>query len=65
MAKEVIEGCSDAVLEGFLVKTRPLLVHLLPEPDDENVVTVAGIVSNNYNYIIYKLYLYIKESIYL
>ena len=46
MAKEIIEGCSDVVLEDFLVKTRPLLVHLLPEPDDEDALTVAGIVSN-------------------
>ena len=45
MAKKPIEGCSDEMLEDFLVKARPLLIRLFPEPDDEDTVTAAGIVS--------------------
>ena len=46
MANETIEGCPDAVLEDFLVKIRPLLIHLAPEPDNDEDLTAAGIVSD-------------------
>ena len=45
MANETIDGCSDEVLEAFLIQSRALLIHIVPEPDDIDEVTAAGIVS--------------------
>ena len=45
MANETIDGCSDEVVEAFLIQSRALLIHIVPEPDDIDKVTAAGIVS--------------------
>ena len=45
MANETIDGCSDEDLEAFLIQSRALLIHIVPEPDDIDEVTAAGIVS--------------------
>ena len=44
VANETIDGCSDEVLEAFLIQSRALLIHIVPEPDDNDKETVAGIV---------------------
>ena len=44
VANETIEGCSDEMLEAFLIHSRALLIHVLPEPDDIDAITAAGIV---------------------
>ena len=42
---EHIDECTDEELEDFLRRSRPLVIHLIPEPDDYNFKTDAGIVS--------------------
>ena len=44
--EQPIDGCTDQELELFLKKSRSLIVHLLPEPDDYNQTTNAGIVGS-------------------
>ena len=39
--------CTDKELESFLGKARPLLIQLLPEPDDYDLPTDAGFVSED------------------
>ena len=46
VARERID-CTDEELESFLGKARPLLIQLLPEPDDYNLITDAGFVSEH------------------
>ena len=45
VAGEHIDECSDEEMEEFLVRAQPLLINLVPEPDDYNLQTVAGFVS--------------------
>ena len=45
VAGEPLEGCTDEDIEDFLQKSRVLLIHLLPEPDNFDLPTVAGFVS--------------------
>ena len=51
VANETIDGCPDEVLEAFLIQSRALLIHILPEPDDSDKETAAGIVRGVYIYI--------------
>ena len=44
VANETIDGCSDKVLEAFLIQSRALLIHIGPEADDNDEATDAGIV---------------------
>lgn len=44
MANETLEGCPDEVLEDFLIQSRAQMIHILPEPDDIDSITDAGIV---------------------
>jgi len=44
MANETLEGCPDEVLEDFLIQSRTHMIHNLPEPDDIDIITDAGIV---------------------
>ena len=44
VAKEHLEECSDQELEDFLLKSHALIIHLVPEPDDWNRPTAAGLV---------------------
>jgi len=44
MANETLEGCPDEVLEDFLIQSRAHMIHNLPEPDDIDIITDAGIV---------------------
>lgn len=44
MANETLEGCPDEVLEDFLIQSRAHMIHILPEPDDIDSITDAGIV---------------------
>ena len=44
-AGEHIDECTDQEIEEFLEQSRALVIHLLPEPDDYNLITDAGIVS--------------------
>ena len=44
VAKERLEECSDQELEEFLLKSHALIIHLVPEPDDWNRPTAAGLV---------------------
>ena len=46
VAQETID-CTDDELELFLGQARPLLIQLLPEPDDYNLTTDAGLVSGD------------------
>ena len=43
VANETLE-CSDQELEEFLLKSHALTIHLVPEPDDWNHLTAAGLV---------------------
>ena len=45
VAGEHIDECTDEELEEFLRRSRPLVIHLIPEPDDYDLETDAGIVS--------------------
>ena len=45
VAGENIDECSDEELEDFLIRAKPLLINLVPEPDDYDEKTVAGYVS--------------------
>ena len=45
IAGEPLDECTDKELEEFLWQARPLTIHLLPEPDDHDIPTVAGFVS--------------------
>ena len=45
VAGEKIEECTDDELEVFLQKARPLIIQLVPEPDDHDMITDANIVS--------------------
>ena len=45
VAGEHIDGCTDEEVEQFLIRAQPLLVNLIPEPDDYDLQTVAGFVS--------------------
>ena len=45
VAKEHLEECSDLELEEFLLKSHALLIHLVPEPDDWDNLTAAGLVT--------------------
>ena len=40
-----LEDCTDEELELFLFKSRGLMAHIVPEPDDFDSPTSAGIVS--------------------
>ena len=44
-AGEHIDECTDEEIETFLEQSRALVIHLLPEPDDYNQKTDAGMVS--------------------
>lgn len=44
VANETLDGCTDEMLEDFLAKSRALLLHILPEPDNSSIATTAGIV---------------------
>ena len=44
VAGEFIDTCTDKEIEDFIERARPLLIHLIPEPDDYNLTTTAGIV---------------------
>ena len=44
VAEERLEECSDQELEEFLLRSRALLIHLVPEPDDWHYLTAAGLV---------------------
>ena len=48
VAKEHLEECSDQELEEFLLKSKALIIHLVPEPDDWNHMTIAGLVITQY-----------------
>ena len=45
VAGEHIDGCTDDELEAFIGNARPLLLNILPEPDDYDAVADAGYVS--------------------
>ena len=47
VAREPLDGCSDAVLEDFLRRSRALIIQMIPEPDDFDFPTAAGFVSGN------------------
>jgi gamma-aminobutyric acid type B receptor len=51
VAKEHLEECSDQELEDFLLKSHALIIHLVPEPDDWNRLTVAGLSTTDFNTI--------------
>ena len=44
VAKEHLEECSDQELEEFLLKSHALVMRFVPEPDDWNYLTAAGLV---------------------
>ncbi|CAI8046144.1 Gamma-aminobutyric acid type B receptor subunit 2 [Geodia barretti] len=48
VAGEHIDECSDEEMEEFLVRAQPLLINLVPEPDDYNLQTVAGFSSREF-----------------
>ena len=48
VAGESLEGCTDEMLEKFLIQSRPLLIHTTPEPDSDHDTTISGIVSHMY-----------------
>ena len=39
-----LDECTDKDLENFLIMSRPLTMHMLPEPDGEDAPTDAGFV---------------------
>ena len=45
VAGEHIDGCTDEEMEQFLIRAQPLLISLVSEPDDSDLQTVAGFVS--------------------
>ena len=45
MVGDHLEECTDEELEDFLQRSRALVLHLLPEPDDYALPTTAGFVS--------------------
>lgn len=45
VAQEHIDECTDKELEEFLKKALPLLINVLPQPDDYDIKTSAEIVS--------------------
>ena len=45
VAGEHIDECTDEELEDFLRRSRSLVIHLIPEPDDYNLKRGAWIVS--------------------
>ena len=55
MAKEHIDECTDEELEEFLKKAQPVLINLVPEPDDYDLPTSAGFVSRHctHNSVVY------------
>ena len=57
VAKEHLEECSDQELEEFLLlKSHALIIHLVPEPDDWNHPTVAGLVyTTNTTIMLYEI----------
>ena len=54
VAKEHLEECSDQELEEFLLKSKALIIHLVPEPDDWNHKTIAGLVITQYTMYNYR-----------
>ena len=57
VAGEHIDGCSDEEMEQFLIRVQPLLIDVVPEPDDYDQHTVAGFVSGNHSILLsYTLY---------
>ena len=40
-----LEDCTDEELEQFLVDSRAIMAHIVPEPDDLDSPSSAGIVS--------------------
>ena len=47
VAGEHIDRCTDEEMEKFLIRAQPLLIDVVPEPDDYDQQTVAGFVSGN------------------
>ena len=41
---EFLEGCSDDMLEEFLVNSRIHEIHAIQEADDKNAITISGMV---------------------
>ena len=45
IAGDHLDECTDEELEEFLGKSRVVMLHIAPEPDDFDKITVAGFVS--------------------
>ena len=43
---EPLEGCSNDMLEDFLIKSRAHVINILPEADDHDEITASGMVNN-------------------
>ena len=52
VAGEHLDACTDEELEDFLRKSRALIIHRFPEPDDHDLPTVAKFVSRDYGLFI-------------
>ena len=44
--REYLDGCSDEFLSDFLLKSRAHVLHILPEADDRNAITISGMVKD-------------------
>ena len=44
VTKVHLDECTDEELEEFLRKSRAIVIHVVPEADDEDAITAAGLV---------------------
>ena len=47
IASDHLDECTEEELNNFLILARPLIMHIIPEPDDEDVPTDTGFVRND------------------
>ena len=55
-----LEGCSDEMLEEFLIKSRAFMIHIFPETDNISAMTDSGIVRNFCNNYVHYYYVHCK-----